>query len=307
MTDVPTGADDPAASVGAPGRRPDVSTLLARIAGRSPKGATHGPDENAPLPPADEIIRDTGYGRLLAQLAWALAVSARKAGAAALTSGRWLADVLVDAAPHLPVRDLATLQRHYHGLEGEELADALVRNAVLATSSVGVGGGALSAVKWAAPVTLVTIPLQLAVETMSVAAIEIKLVAELHEVYGVTVPGTGSQRGTAFALAWANRRGINPLEPATLTVAFGTLARQRVQRRLVGKLGRNVGTLAPLMAGAAYGAYSNRRQTLQLADQLRLDLRRKRALTGGATGAALALVTGTQARLKPLLRRRSKS
>ena len=75
------------------------------------------------------------------------------------------------------------------------LADALVRSAVLATAAVGVAGGAVTAVKWTVPVTLLTLPLQLAVETAAVAAIEIKLVAELHEVYGVAVSGTGTQRG----------------------------------------------------------------------------------------------------------------
>lgn len=132
--------------------------------------------------------------RVMAPLAVALARSARTAGAAAVTSGRWLADVVVDAAPRIPVRDLATLRQHHHGLEGEPLADALVRNAVLATATVGVAGGAVTAVKWTVPVTLVTIPLKLAVETAAIAVIEIKLVAELHEVYGVAVGGTGTQR-----------------------------------------------------------------------------------------------------------------
>jgi hypothetical protein len=282
----------------------DVSTVLAQIAGQEPGAPEDGSGPDGAGAEGVSAAGGRAYVRLMGQLAVALAVSARKAGAAALTSGRWLADVVVDAAPHLPVRDLDTLRRHYKGLEGEALADAMVRNAVLATAGVGVGGGALSAAKWMVPVTLVTIPLQLAVETAAVAAIEIKLVAELHEVYGVDVPGSGTQRGTAFALAWANRRGINPLEPATLTAAFGAVARQRVQRRLVGKAGRNIGTLAPMMLGAAYGGFSNRRQTLQLADQLRLDLRRRRALTGGAAGTALAVVASTQKKLRPLLGRR---
>ena len=243
--------------------------------------------------------------RVMAPLAVALARSARTAGAAAVTSGRWLADVVVDAAPRIPVRDLATLRQHHHGLEGEPLADALVRNAVLATATVGVAGGAVTAVKWTVPVTLVTIPLQLAVETAAVAVIEIKLVAELHEVYGVAVGGTGTQRGAAYALSWANRRGVNPLEPATMTAALGVVARQRVQRRLVGRAGRGIGTLAPLMLGAAYGAWSNRKQTIALSDSLRGDLRRRRPLVGGLTGLAVSHLLDPDLRPRKVFRRRA--
>src|ERR671922_98031 len=53
---------------------------------------------------------------------------------------------------------------------------------------------------------------QLAGETLVVAAIEVKLIAELHEVYGVRVEGSGTARGAAFLTSWARQRGINPLE-----------------------------------------------------------------------------------------------
>ena len=250
---------------------------------------------------------DEGRPRLLGQLSLALARSASLAGSGAVASGRWLADVLVEAAPRIPVRDLATLHEHHPDLSGEELADALVRSAMLATAAVGVAGGAVSAIKWTVPVTLVTIPVQLAVEITTVAAIEIKLVAELHEVYGVAVAGTGTQRGTAYALSWANRRGVNPLEPATMTFAMGVVARQRVQRRLIGRAGRGVGTLTPMMLGAAYGAVLNRRQTVALADALRADLRRGRPLVGGVTGLAVSHLLDPNLRPRRLLRWRSQS
>ena len=44
----------------------------------------------------------------------------------AVASGRWIGDSLIEAAPHLPVRDLETLRLHHPGLEGEALADLLV-------------------------------------------------------------------------------------------------------------------------------------------------------------------------------------
>ena len=248
----------------------DPAAVLAAIAG--------GPGAGGSGRRGDRSLRD--WTGLMARLGVAMAASGRAGGAAALASGRWLADLVVDTAPRIPVRDLATLRAHHPGLDGEELADALVTSASRATAAVGVAGGAVSGVEWTVPVTLVAIPVQLAVEVAAVAAIEIKLVAELHEVYGVGVRGTPAQRGGAYALSWANRRGVNPLDPATLSAAVGVVARRRVQRRLVARAGRALGTLAPLMAGAAFGAYSNRRQTLALADSLRGDLRRRPLVTG---------------------------
>ena len=260
---------------------------------RRPRPQTTANDDAALL--LAQIADDSGDlrpGRLHSQLGVALVVSARKSGGAAVTSGRWIAGVVVDAAPHIPVRDLATLHLHFPGLQGEELAEALVRAASLATSAVGVAGGALTAAKWAVPVTLLTVPIQLAVETAAVAAIEIKLVAELHEVYGVAVRGTAAQRGAAYALAWANRRGINPLDPSSMSAALGAVARNRVQRRLVARAGRGIGTLAPMFAGAAYGAISNRKQTRALSDALRGDLRRNRPLSGGIASLAVGKLVG---------------
>ncbi|MCW2616282.1 MAG: hypothetical protein JWN08_3276, partial [Frankiales bacterium] len=93
-------------------------------------------------------------GRLLGQLTRLLSSGARSAGARAALTGRWLADVVADVAPHVPVRDLATLRAHHDGLSGDELAQALVRTASLATAGVGAAGGALAAVQHAAPPTL---------------------------------------------------------------------------------------------------------------------------------------------------------
>ncbi|HEY0700964.1 MAG TPA: hypothetical protein VGD43_24535, partial [Micromonospora sp.] len=53
------------------------------------------------------------------------------------TAIRWMADVLGDVAPHLPVRDLATLRRHFPGLDDEALAERLVRNAARTTAGIG--------------------------------------------------------------------------------------------------------------------------------------------------------------------------
>ncbi len=248
----------------------ELAVLLGRLAESAEDGEAGSED--------DRLVF------LWGQVAAALLRSARLAGAGAVTSGRWMADQVIAAAPHLPVRDGHTLSSHYRGLEGEALADAVIRNAVRATAGIGVAGGALSAVKWFAPVSLITIPIQLAVESLAVAAIEIKLVGELHEVYGSAVRGTPTQRGLAYATAWANRRGVTSLDPTIIPAGLGLVARQRVQRRLLVSIGRGTGTVAPLLLGAAYGGWVNHRTTQSLSDTLRTDLRRGRPLTGGLAG-----------------------
>jgi hypothetical protein len=206
---------------------------------------------------------------------------ARRAGASAVASGRVLADLLLEAAPHIPIRDLEALSAHHHGLTGEALADALVRNAIRSTAGIGAAGGAVAAAEWAAAPLLITVPLEVVVETVMVAAVEVKLVGELHAVYGVDVPGTGTQRAAAFAGSWASRRGIDPLRPWTIPNVLGIAGRQQLGKRMISRFARNLGTIIPFLVGAAIGARVNSVETTKLSTQMRADLRRVRAETRG--------------------------
>jgi hypothetical protein len=222
---------------------------------------------------AAEGDRPAGRRHIL-RLADALGRSARNAGTGAVLRGRWLADVMADVAPRIPVRDLATLRAHHHGLDGEDLADALVSTASRATAAVGAAGGALVAVEWTAPPSLlVTLPVQLAVETLAVAAIEVKLLAELHAVYDAVPAGSSTQHGRAYLMAWANRRGLDPSAPMGGTLALGAAAKQQLRRRLAGRLGRNFTTVGPLLTGAVAGSVINARETRKLGARVREDLR----------------------------------
>ncbi|MEO3827097.1 hypothetical protein [Actinomadura sp. B10D3] len=222
---------------------------------------------------ADEDMDRETRGRLLGRLARLLGQSARKVGAAGVGRGRWLADLLVEVAPHIVIRDLETLQAHHHGLMGEELADRIVKVAGTTTTAIGAAGGALAAVEFAAPPLLLTAPAQLAAETLVVAAVEVKMIAELHEVYGVSVQGTGTARGAAFVTSWARQRGINPLETGSLTSALGTAAKSALRKRMLRTFGRSLGTMGPFLTGAAAGAALNRSATRALATKVRNDLR----------------------------------
>lgn len=194
---------------------------------------------------------------------------------------RWMTDVVADIAPYVPVRDLATLRRHHPGLDGDALAERLVRNAARATAGVGAAGGGMASVEWAAPPTLLSAPVLLAAETVAVAAIEIKLVGELHEVYGVPVPRRGTQRAVSLIHSWATRRGLDPMLPGGMGVVLGTAARKELRDRLIRRFGRNLTTLGPLFTGAAAAGFLNRRATQSLGDRIRDDLRSWQEMPGG--------------------------
>jgi hypothetical protein len=213
-------------------------------------------------------------GRVLGSLTKALVVSARSAGRASVLGGRWLTDTLVDTAPRIPLRSQETLRAQHPGLTDEDLAEALIAAAAKATGAVGAAGGALAAVEFTAPPTLLTAPVQIAAETLLVAVIEMKLIAELHEAYGAGVGGPPRQRAMAYLGAWTNRRGIDPLDPAGLSLALGGAAKRALRRRLIRRAGRNLTTLGPLMSGAVAGSIVNHRETRRLGDEIRADLRR---------------------------------
>jgi hypothetical protein len=189
---------------------------------------------------------------------------------------KWMADAVGDVAPHVPIRDLETLRRHHEGLDGEALAERLVRNASRATAGVGAAGGGVAAVEWAATPTLLTAPVLLAAETVGVVAVELKLIGELHEVYGVPIPGAGGQRAMNLIHAWSQQRGVNPMLPGVgVGAILGTAARKDLRDRILKRFGRNLTSLGPFLTGAAVASYLNRRATRSLGDRIRDDLRRQ--------------------------------
>jgi hypothetical protein len=107
-----------------------------------------------------------------------------------------------------------------------------------------------------------------------VAVIEVKLIAELHEVYGAGVGGTPRQRAMAYLVAWTNRRGLDPLDPAGMQLALGGAAKRALRIRLIRRAGRNLSTLGPMMTGAVAGSVVNHRETRRLGEEVRADLRR---------------------------------
>jgi hypothetical protein len=186
---------------------------------------------------------------------------------------RWMADVVGDIAPHVPVRNLETLQKHFDGMDGDELADRLVRNTARATAGIGAAGGGVASLQWTVTPTLLSAPVLLTAETVAVVAIELKLIGELHEVYRQPIEGSGTQRASTLIQSWSGQRGVNPLVPGVgVGTVLGTTARKELQGTLLRRFGRNLTTMGPLLTGAAVASYLNRRATVNLGEKVQKDL-----------------------------------
>jgi hypothetical protein len=181
---------------------------------------------------------------------------------------RTVTERIIETAPRVPVRDLKTLRTQFPGLDTEELADKLVAGATKGSATVGAGVGAAAML----PVPP-AMPAELAAEIVGVAGVELKLIAELHEVYGRRAPGNARERATAYLGAWASERGIELTRPATLHAAAGGELRRRLRQQIMKRTLRNFPNLAPFLVGAAVGAYVNHRDTAKLAERVRADLR----------------------------------
>src|ERR1700722_1054407 len=167
----------------------------------------------------------------------------------------WLAAQVLAMGPRLSIRDQATLRAKFPGQSDDEIAQRLIERAARAAAAVGASTGA-----WAALPVLPAFPAEVAAETLAVVGIEVKLVAELHEVYGMPAPGSATVRARAYLGSWAARRGVYQVDGSLLLVAGSPLARQ-MTRRLAARIRRSTFALAPLFTGAVAGALLNRRET----------------------------------------------
>lgn len=213
-------------------------------------------------------------GRAASRSTQAAADAAGRSGRAA-TRGMssvvtWLAGQVVAMGPRLKVRDQATLRGQFPALSDEEIAGLLIERAGRASGAVGGATGA-----WSALPVLPAFPAEIAAETLAVIGIEIKLVAELHEILGLPAQGSGTERARAYLAAWAHRRGVFAI-PGGFVLATGSPLARMLRRRLAGRVRRSVFSLAPLLTGAVAGAVINRAETRKLGREILADLRRHR-------------------------------
>ncbi len=223
---------------------------------------------------AQQADRAGGVRRLGTAVSNAARRGARVTGRGVSSGGRWLSAQVLAMAPRLPVRDLAALRVQYPDRSPDQIAEALIEGASRASAAVGVAVGAWSVLPW-----LPAAGVEIATETLSVVGIEIKLVAELHEVYGIRAPGGVIERMTAYVGAWAQRRGVG-LAPGGLVLAAGSPLARLLQRRLAARASKSVFSLGPLLTGAVAGGVINRRETRKLGRMLRDDLRTRSPFRG---------------------------
>jgi uncharacterized protein (DUF697 family) len=182
----------------------------------------------------------------------------------------WLTSQVLAMGPRLRIRDQATLRAQFPGKSDDDIAQLLVERAARASAAVGGATGA-----WAALPVLPAFPVEVASETLAVVGIQVKLVAELHEIYGLAATGNAAERGRAYLASWATRRGIYHVDGGLLMIAGSPLARA-LTRRVAARIRRSTFSLAPLFTGAVAGAVLNRRETRKLGHQMRDELRQRR-------------------------------
>ncbi|MGW7524542.1 hypothetical protein [Streptomyces sp. NPDC054783] len=262
----PLGKADEGPSDGPRGARDDERGAPGVVAPLEP--ATDRADHPAPVRQPVPVARRRAA--VMSDRARAMArEGVRRGGSRARAGLGYLADRIIEIAPRVPVRDLAALRRQFPGLGPEKLADKLVAGAAAGTSTVGAGIGAAAML----PVPP-AMPTELAAEITGVAAIELKLIAELHEVYGVRPPGNLKTRSTAYLSSWSGERGIDVMKPTTYDAALGGRMKRELRQQIMKRMVRDLPNLMPFMVGAAVGAVMNRRDTRRLAAHVRADLRK---------------------------------
>jgi hypothetical protein len=205
--------------------------------------------------------------RLAARITRLATRSQRVTWRGARSLGRRLSTEVLAMAPRLPVRSQQKLRAQFPGLTPDELAEALIHGAGRASAGVGAAAGAAMVL----PVAMVT---PVVVETMALVAIEVKLIAELHEVYGMRPRGSAAERMMSYVAVWAHRGGVG-LAPGGLVFAAGSPLRRRLEQRLIARAGRSATSIGPLLIGAVMGAAFNRTETRRIGHNVRRDLRQQ--------------------------------
>lgn len=223
---------------------------------------------------SNEAADRHGVAKALAALVPALTRSAKKSGVRAVAAGRWFTELVLEVAPRLPIRDAHTLREQHPTMTDIQIAERLVKSAARTTAVLGGAAGGLSAVEFLTPPTLLAAPIQLAAEMLTVTAVELKMVAELHEILGYPASGTLSERTGQYIMSWTSRRAVGEsVKSAGLGAMLGASAKRELRSQLLRRLGRSTTSLAPFLAGAVAGAEVNRRATKQLGETLLAELR----------------------------------
>ena len=193
----------------------------------------------------------------------------------AIIAATRLRDVATGIAPRLPIRDRSTLEDHLKLRDPERMAHAIVKNAANATAVAGSIGGFLVITSRTGPGLILSIPLRVATETLVVAAIELKMIGELHEIYDQPLEGSATQRGTTALKLWASYRGLDVTDTGGIFQTVTEIARRPTTRRAAASVtGKALGGRGLRLGAGVVGAIENHKSSMSLGDQVRAELRR---------------------------------
>ncbi len=252
-----------------------LSDAVARLTAGGPAADRPEAQSSAAGPDGADEPTKKQLAAVLGSVVSGLAAGAKAGGKGAVVGGSFLAELLANTATRLPLRDKATLHEQHPGMDTEQLADLLVHAAARVSGGIGGAAGGLAAAQWLATPSLIAMPLELAAETLIVAAVELKLVAELHEIYDARPPGDIGERAGAYLGSWTSQRALNA-EGQTdgLALRLASAGTAALRKRITGRLARNLGSFLPFLAGAVIGARNNSAGTRRLSERLRVDLAR---------------------------------
>lgn len=249
------------------------------------RGASSSPKEAGPAPSQDDIaslFSRAASGNidksLITDLTNVFKRSLKVSKNGISVSGQGLGDLLLKIAPKIPVRTAEELRTKSGGMTGESLAGYHVKRASRHSAAIGGLAGGLASASSFVPPAWIMFPAEVLVETILIASIEMKLVAELHEIYGQPITGNDEDRGMAILHAWSERRGFDPENAAILGIGSAASKGARtklvhlIRRKLLARAARNISTIAPMLIGAVAAAEINRRATSDLGNALVRDL-----------------------------------
>jgi hypothetical protein len=172
-------------------------------------------------------------------------------------------DRLLTTLPSTRARSYDELRARYPDSTPDQVAEKLVSSATRASAVVGAATGT-----WALLPLVPALPLDVAGNSLAIAAIEVRLIAELHQAYAVPDPDEPTG-GTVAALAgWGEKRRAL-IAPGSVALAVSSPLRGGLLRIL----GRRTLSPAAVAAGAAGSALLNGYQTRRLGRAVIADLR----------------------------------
>jgi hypothetical protein len=142
-----------------------------------------------------------------------------------------------------------------------------VRSASRVSAGIAAATGGVIAAQELSLAGVLAVPFELAAETALVVLVELKLIAELHQVAGCPLDGGPRQRSTAAITTWlSGHPGPSAAGP------LGRAGRRELVAAVRRRFTRNLATLGPLLTGAAAAGYLNRRETLSIGTRVARDL-----------------------------------